>query len=182
MVKKSKQSSLSPRLISEKVQIMIRGKNSAAISRYQVLARQMSYLFNVPSESIIPTVKTVQRKDQAVMTQPEKDRYIDGISALINSGWYGSHVAIHADMSHRQHTMSGPIGTQRFLAWHRVYLFELEQKLLGFDQDSFIPYWDWTKDRAVSEWLLGFTPKAIVNGNQISVFRTPGQGASVSLP
>jgi tyrosinase len=181
MVKKIQKSS--PRLTSaQKVEMIIRGTKPDSIRHHQILARQISFRFNVPSENIISTAKTIQRKDQADMTQIEKDRYINGIRSLINSGRYGSHVAIHTDMSHRQHSMSGPIGTQRFLPWHRVYLFELEQMLLAIDPDSFVPYWDWTKNRDVPQWLQDFTPTVLVNGHSISVFRTPGQQRGVSLP
>jgi hypothetical protein len=44
-------------------------------------------------------------------------------------------------MKHNMHGSMGPIGVQRFLPWHRVYLFKLEQMLQVFDPEIFIPYW-----------------------------------------
>lgn len=65
------------------------------------------------------------RKDQAALTDIEKERFICAVNTLIANGTYGNLVAIHADMSHMMH------GTQRFLPWHRVYLLQLEQSDLG---------------------------------------------------
>jgi len=61
------------------------------------------------------------------MTNEEKARFLNGIQTLISNGQYGPHVSHHADMKHNMHGSMGPIGVQRFLPWHRVYLFKLEQ-------------------------------------------------------
>ena len=68
---------------------------------------------------------------------------------------------------------TGPIGVQRFLPWHRVYLFELEQMLQVFDPEIFIPYWDWSVDRSIPYWLQNFTPTVIVDGLPRTVTRAP---------
>jgi tyrosinase len=35
-------------------------------------------------------------------------------------------------------------GWERFLPWHRAYLYEFEQNLQDFVKDIMVPYWDWT--------------------------------------
>ena len=42
--------------------------------------------------------------------------------------------------------MSGQLGYQRFLPWHRAYLIVLEKALRKIDGSLSIPYWDWNKD------------------------------------
>lgn len=48
---------------------------------------------------------------------------------------YNNQALIH--QNHCQH------GWERFLAWHRAYLYEFEQDLQDFDPDIMLPYWDW---------------------------------------
>lgn len=49
---------------------------------------------------------------------------------------YNNQALIH--QNHCQH------GWERFLPWHRAYLYEFEQNLQDFDSDVTLPYWDWT--------------------------------------
>ncbi len=49
---------------------------------------------------------------------------------------YNSYALIH--QNHCQH------GWERFLPWHRAYLYEFEQNLQDFVKDIMVPYWDWT--------------------------------------
>ena len=180
------------------VEMITRGTNIAATMRHQLLARRMSFRFNVPAEKIKLVTKTVTRKDQADMSQVEQQQYINGIKRLMNSpinnGNYGQQVAIHGNMCHRMHVgMDGGgmclvpdvpgSGQERFLPWHRVYLWEIEQLLIHVNPTSFIPYWDWTKDRDVPAWLQGFLPTVVVpqeDGNPptttINVHRGPHIG------
>lgn len=108
------------------------------------------------------------------MTQAEQDRFKTAYQTIISAGVLGPIIAIHADMSHMMHSMMGPIGTQRFLPWHRAYLYELEQLLLAHDPQVTIPYWDWVVDRNIPQWMQNFTPTVVVNGNPITVVRQPG--------
>jgi tyrosinase len=114
------------------------------------------------------------RKRASGMTHTEQQRYIDTITQLNLSGFYGGFVAIHADMMHRMHSSMGPVGGQRFLSWHRLYLHKLEQAMQAIDSQAFIPYWRWTKDRAIPQWMLGFTPTVSVpSQGLITVARNP---------
>lgn len=49
---------------------------------------------------------------------------------------YNNIALIH--QNHCQH------GWERFLPWHRIYLYELEQVLQEFCPEVTLPYWDWT--------------------------------------
>jgi tyrosinase len=49
---------------------------------------------------------------------------------------YNNQALVH--QNHCQH------GFERFLPWHRAYLYEFEQNLQDFDPDLSLPYWDWT--------------------------------------
>ena len=49
---------------------------------------------------------------------------------------YNNQALIH--QNHCQH------GWERFLPWHRAYLYEFEQNLRDFEPDVMLPYWDWT--------------------------------------
>lgn len=116
------------------------------------------------------------RKRATSMTQSEKQTYKDVITALINNGSYGRLVSHHT-MNHRMHSMGGmdSIGLQRFLPWHRVYLYELEKLMIAVDSSAFIPYWRWTTQRTIPAWLRNFTPAIIMpGGSTISVTRNVG--------
>jgi tyrosinase len=49
---------------------------------------------------------------------------------------YNNQALIH--QNHCQH------GWERFLPWHRAYLYEFEQNLQDFFPNVTLPYWDWT--------------------------------------
>ena len=157
-----------------KAEMIIRTKSIHAGMKHEVMAHRRSFLLNFPSEEIVTRYSIIERKNQSEMTNEEKGRFLNGIQTLISNGQYGPHVSHHADMSHNMHGSMGPIGVQRFLPWHRVYLFELEQMLQVFDPQIFIPYWDWSVDRSIPYWLQNFTPTVIVDGLPRSVTRAPG--------
>jgi tyrosinase len=117
------------------------------------------------------------RKRASVLTSAEQNLYRNGITQLIDSGFYGQLVALHGDMSHDQHGGMGAIGTQRFLPWHRDFLLQLERELQGLDPVASIPYWDWTAQRGVPPWKDDFLPTVPVPGrrNPIQVRRSIGR-------
>jgi len=159
----------------KKIKIPVRVKNPHIAMGHQVMAHKTSFLLNMPVECAEPTpAPPIKRKNQSKMTQGEKDRFINGIQTLISGGQYGPHVSHHANMMHNFHGSMGPIGLLRFLPWHRVYLFQLEEMLQSFDSEMFIPYWDWSVDQDIPQWLQGFTPTVIVDGLPRTVVRAPG--------
>jgi len=56
---------------------------------------------------------------------------------------YNNQALIH--QNHCQH------GWERYLPWHRAYLYEFEQNLQDFSPDLSLPYWDWTMPRYCNE-------------------------------
>jgi len=79
------------------------------------------------------------RKRASAMTTAEQQRFVNTITQLNLSGEYGKIVAIHANMMHRMHSSMGPVGNQRFLPWHRLYLHKVEQAMQSIDSQAFIP-------------------------------------------
>ena len=94
-----------------------------------------------------------KRKAASALTAAEQTAYQDTIGQLIQTGACGSLVAIHGDMNHDQHGSMGPVGAERFLPWHRDFLLKLEVQLQTLNPNSFIPYWDWTQERAIPAWM-----------------------------
>jgi tyrosinase len=116
------------------------------------------------------------RKDQAALTDIERQRFICAVNALNQStqnqiSTYGQLVEIHnvSSVNHFQH------GTPRFLPWHRIYLLVFEQALRGLHPDVTIPYWDWTQssEQAIPAWLENFTPTVVTPTQTINVIRAP---------
>jgi tyrosinase len=145
------------------------------------------YRYNVDECKPTQPPKPDERKNQSAMTQNEKDDFIAAYTAINTSGALGTMVAYHSDMTHMMHSNMGPVGTQRFLPWHRVYLAELEEFLQAVGGDDItIPYWDWTVDQGIPGWLQAFTPTVtgVTDPNvtfPIVVTRSPG-GAVLPSP
>ncbi len=122
-------------------------------------------LLAAPTAMAAPAAVAVpQRKDQAALSAEERGRFLDGLNLLNQRGIFGQLVSIHSDMSHTMHNMgpsdpTSPLGQQRFLPWHRVFLSQLEQQLQGFYPDVTIPYWDWSKpdEQGIPDWLEQFS-------------------------
>jgi tyrosinase len=163
--------------------------------------RRFNYAYNVPSERIT-FVKSglIQRKNESSMSDTEKRAFINGITGFNNlaasqyvGGNYRQTVTIH-EKPHRMHSLDGPVGTQRFLTWHRYYLAALESWVrASVEPNFFIPYWDWTTNPNVPSWLQNFLPTVYVPDTEsipptpsyydkVVVYRTPGQQQYGFLP
>jgi tyrosinase len=77
------------------------------------------------------------------MSEPQIDRLRRGFRKLFDlNKWpedrrsYNNQALIH--QNHCQH------GWERFLPWHRAYLYEFEQNLQDFEPGLMLPYWDFT--------------------------------------
>jgi tyrosinase len=116
------------------------------------------------------------RKKASAMTVAEQNRFKSVITTLINRPGnpnpYGRLVGRHAE-DHMMHPFMGPVGTQRFLPWHRVYLLKVERMGQAVDPLFFIPYWKWTTQREVPPWLATFKPTVKVPGSDRTVTRNP---------
>ncbi len=116
------------------------------------------------------------RKRATKMTKTERDTFKNVITTLIDNGKFGQLVSHHT-MEHRMHSMGGmdPVGLQRFVPWHRVFLHELEKLMMEVDPAAFIPYWRWTTQRTVPSWLRNFTPSVpMPDGSTVDVVRNVG--------
>jgi len=138
----------------------------------------------VPAPAITRT-----RKDQAALTDQERQQFIEALDSLnlvdqTGVSAYGRLVAIHADMGHHMHDMGdgspmSALGQQRFLPWHRVYLYEFELLLQTVHPEITIPYWDWTKssEQLVPQWLASVLPTVNIPNpgpGVVKVTRFPG--------
>ena len=79
---------------------------------------------------------------------------------------YNNQALIH--QNHCQH------GWERFLPWHRAYLYEFEQNLQDFSPDIMVPYWDWTMPQYRPEdpthgWIIPEALKAFLSEEQADV-------------
>ena len=101
------------------------------------------------------------RENQSEITESKKKKFIEALKTLFKNGQYAELVSIHSDSRHRHH-FSGETEDVpgRFLPWHRLFLYELENRLNNGlnSKDIRIPYWDWTKDRGVPELVNDLKP------------------------
>ncbi|HEX3127747.1 MAG TPA: tyrosinase family protein [Thermoanaerobaculia bacterium] len=86
---------------------------------------------------------------------------------------YNNMALIH--QNHCQH------GWERFLPWHRIYLYEFEQALQDQCPDVTLPYWDWTMAQYVPEhpelgWIIPMSFQAFLTDASMVYLRnaTPG--------
>lgn len=103
---------------------------------------------------------TLERKNQRALSSAEWRAFIAAINAMHGIGTtppaYRDFVRVHVDamspggMSWGVHTMSGMgmVG-RNFLAWHRRFLWQLEQRLQVDTPTVTIPYWDWVADPTI---------------------------------
>ena len=129
---------------------------------------------------------TTIRKNQKVLTEDQQELFKNTIIQLIEDGTFRSIVLHHADMSHQMHGTGTDhyLGYHRFLPWHRVFISELEKELQKVDSSLFVPYWKWTEDRDIPEWLKDFMPSGIVDedGDPLEITRTPGTNPDSPIP
>ena len=110
---------------------------------------------------------SIVRKNQSDMIGEEQGAFKNAVNKLIDNGIYDALVAHHLNMKHKMH------GHEHFLPWHRVYLVRFEEALQGIDKDLFVPYWRWSTDRQIPDWISDFLPQNIPlpDGDSISVER-----------
>lgn len=118
---------------------------------------------------------TYSRKDQATLSELERERFLCAFNVLLSNGAFGQLVDIHAQ-PHQMH------GSERFLPWHRIYLLQLEWALRSLHPDVTLPYWDWTQsgEQAIPAWLVGVMPTVVTPTQTIVVNRFPQSQASLA--
>jgi tyrosinase len=107
-------------------------------------------------------IESLPRQNQAKLGPSEKQRFVSALKTIIKNGQYAELVSIHTDAAtYRIHTEWMDVETnKRFLPWHRVFLHEFESRLNSTPEGKNIriPYWDWTVDREIPDWLKDFEP------------------------
>ena len=76
---------------------------------------------------------------------------------------YSNQALVH--QNHCQH------GWERFLPWHRAYMYEFESNLRDFNPNVMVPYWDWTMDQYAPAtpdkgWRVPLSLKAFLTRDQ----------------
>ncbi|WP_038932884.1 tyrosinase family protein [Bradyrhizobium japonicum] len=102
--------------------------------------------FAVAADGYSPAADTGEprrRMNIDCMSEPQLERLRRGFRRLYDlDHWpedrrnYNNQALIH--QNHCQH------GWERFLPWHRAYLYEFEQNLQDFEPGLMLPYWDFT--------------------------------------
>ncbi|HYK43735.1 MAG TPA: tyrosinase family protein [Parafilimonas sp.] len=106
------------------------------------------------------------RKDQATLTEIEKQRYICAFNMVNNDGTLGQMVETH-------NIVFGQHGSTLLLPWHRIFLLLFEEALHNYHPDVCIPYWDWTNpsEQHFPDWLSGILPTVHTPTRTINVIR-----------
>lgn len=112
-------------------------------SNVEAAARSFQVYEGSPNEYTYKYGELKQRTNLDCMSEPEVERLRWAFRELYRfNKWpedrrsYNNMALIH--QNHCQH------GWERFLPWHRIYLYELEQVLQDICPGITIPYWDWT--------------------------------------
>jgi tyrosinase len=109
------------------------------------------------------------RVNHRMLKPKERDRLNNALQKAHQAGTYQPLAEIHSRMAlHRMHSMHGPVGTQRFLPWHRLYLLKCEELLKAHEPLARIPYWDFANDHERPDWV--WQPPNVTRG-------TPGANA-----
>jgi tyrosinase len=120
---------------------------------------------------------TYPRRDQAKLSDSDKQRFLCAFDVLNQNGTLGQFVDVHGQPVHQMHH------TLRFLPWHRIFLVKFEQALRSIHPDVSIPYWDWTQaaEQSLPAWLAGVTPTVVTPTRTINVVRAPGTSPDLAL-
>ena len=93
------------------------------------------------------------RRDHRLLDSTQRQTFNNALATLDTNPAWQTLMNYHVGGIYRMHSMHGPIGTQRFLSWHRQYLFQAEQMLRAVEPTITIPYWDYASDTARPDWV-----------------------------
>lgn len=84
-----------------------------------------------------------QRANLDCLSEPELEALRDSFRQIYDLNTYSDDRRSYNNQAliHQNHCQHG---WERFLPWHRAYLYEFEQNLQDFVRDLMVPYWDWT--------------------------------------
>lgn len=88
------------------------------------------------------------RKDHKEMTPSEKTAYVNALIVLRNNGTLASMASHHGSHFNTPIHSSGTMNGEFFLPWHRMYQFQMENRIRGVASVPeagylCVPYWDW---------------------------------------
>ena len=137
-----------------------------------VVARAFDVYAGSPNEYRHQYGELKQRVNLDCMSPPQIEKLREAFRELYRlNKWpedrrsYNNIALIH--QNHCQH------GWERFLPWHRVYLYELEQTLQDLCPGVTMPYWDWTMPQYRPEkpekgWIIPQSFKAFLTSASIA--------------
>ena len=103
-----------------------------------------------------------QRANLDCLSEPELDAMRDAFRAIYDLDQFADDRRSYNNqaLTHQNHCQHG---WERFLPWHRAYLYEFEQNLQDFAKDIMVPYWDFTMpqyrpDDPTKGWII---PRAL---------------------
>src|SRR6266496_1217522 len=138
-MKKQTRRSLGNKIVSHKealhFEILVQ-RNLPQLQRINTFAKMLKMTPNISKiidkiHLLLPPI--CYRKDQASLSDNEKQRYICAFNMINADGTLGQLVDIHNQM-HMQHT------NDRLLPWHRVFLFLFEEALHNYHPDVCVTY------------------------------------------
>jgi tyrosinase len=144
------------------------------------LTREANRVFGTPAPAPRPEVRQRMNLDCLDEAQLEQLRYAFRELYALNK-WprdyrsYNNLALIHQD--HCQH------GWERFLPWHRIYLYEFEQAMQDVCPGITMPYWDWTMpqycpDHPYKGWIIPQSFKAYITPEWLAWLTTQGLSAA----
>lgn len=93
-----------------------------------------------------------RRINHRALDTAARDRFNLALQAAHADGSYQAMAIIHSQ-NHKMHSSMGTVGTQRFLPWHREYVFKLEDLLRHKQPAVTVPYWDCANDHERPDWV-----------------------------
>jgi hypothetical protein len=107
------------------------------------------------------TAQLRPRFDHRWLDAAARNKFNEALQEAYGDGGYQKLAADHnmnGMMLHRMHGVDtegnfDPVGQQRFLPWHRIYVLEMENLLRSKRPSVTIPYWNYAEDRARPDWV-----------------------------
>jgi tyrosinase len=141
-------------------------------SNVEQAARSYEIYEGSPNEYTYKYGELKQRTNLDCMSEPQLEKLRWAFRELYRfNKWpedrrsYNNMALIH--QNHCQH------GWERFLPWHRIYLYEFEQALQDVCPGVTLPYWDWTMpqyrpDQPEKGWIIPRSYKAYLTSESIT--------------
>jgi tyrosinase len=112
----------------------------------------------------------LQRPNLDCMSEAEVDQLREAFRQIYDLNKYAADRRSYNNQAliHQNHCQHG---WERFLPWHRAYLYEFEQNLQDFFPDLVLPYWDFATPRY---WNRGSPQDGAVLPQSFKAFLAPG--------